>query len=109
MPRNRVRTTDRGVSAQELERASNAVLQGRSIRSVAEEFRVPVASLGRYAKRKRELEENGSNLLPSVGYKSCNTVFNDDQEGMLELYVRKAAALYYGLPPKEVGMHQKHL
>ena len=29
-----------------------------------------------------------------------------EQELSLATYIRRAAALYYGLPPKEVGMHK---
>ncbi|KAL7402336.1 hypothetical protein ABVT39_013405 [Epinephelus coioides] len=52
--------------------------------------------------RKRVLAEQGSNMLPSVGYRSCNAVFTAEQELSLVAYIRNAAALYYGLPPKEV-------
>lgn len=105
MPRFRARTTNRGVPAQVLERASEVVQEGRSIRSVAKEFCIPVPSLARYVKRKRALAEQGSSMLPSVGYRSCNAVFTAEQELRLVAYIRNAAALYYGLPPKEVGMH----
>ncbi|XP_067291829.1 tigger transposable element-derived protein 1-like [Pseudorasbora parva] len=45
MPRFRVRSTDRGVAADLLERASKSVEVGRSIRSAAQELSIPVASL----------------------------------------------------------------
>uniref|UniRef100_A0A672K5C4 HTH psq-type domain-containing protein n=1 Tax=Sinocyclocheilus grahami TaxID=75366 RepID=A0A672K5C4_SINGR len=57
MPRVRIRTTNRGVPAELLERASKVVEEGRSIRSVAEEIHIPVATLTRYVKRKQELAE----------------------------------------------------
>ncbi|KAK0131245.1 hypothetical protein N1851_034067 [Merluccius polli] len=95
MPRVRVRMTNRGVPAQLLERASIQVQkQQTSIRKVAKDMGIPVASLARYLKRKRELTEQG--------YKGCNAVFTAEQELSLATYIRRAAALYYGLPPKEV-------
>ena len=53
MPHVRVRMTNRGVPAQLLERASIQVQkQQRSIRKVAKDMGIPVASLARYLKRK---------------------------------------------------------
>uniref|UniRef100_A0A671MN21 DDE-1 domain-containing protein n=1 Tax=Sinocyclocheilus anshuiensis TaxID=1608454 RepID=A0A671MN21_9TELE len=104
MPRVRIRTTNRGMPAELLEKASKVVEEVRSIRNVAEEFHIPVATLARYVKRKQELAEQGSSMLPSVGYKGSNAVFTSEQELSLVSCVRKAASLYFGLPPKEEGI-----
>lgn len=105
MPCFRVRSTNRGVAADLVERASKSVKEGRSIRIAAQELNIPVASLARYVKKRRDLIEQGSSLMPSVGFKGCNAVFTAEKEIKLVSYVSKAAALYFGLPPKEVGIH----
>lgn len=107
MPRYRARTTNRGVPGYLLETASKVVEEGITIRKVAEKFRIPVPSLARYVKKRRELADEVPGLLPSVGYKGCNAVLTNDQELSLVSYIRTAAALYYGLPPREVGIHSK--
>jgi hypothetical protein len=38
----------------------------------------------------------------NVGYSKSRQVFTDNEETMLSDYLKKAAALYYGLNPKEV-------
>ncbi|CAM4572947.1 unnamed protein product [Leuciscus chuanchicus] len=50
----------------------------------------------------KKLRDKGSSDLPSVGYRSSNRVFSEEQEKVLAEYLTQAADLYYGLAPREV-------
>ncbi|CAM4567893.1 unnamed protein product [Leuciscus chuanchicus] len=50
----------------------------------------------------RKLRDKGSSDLPSVGHRSSNRVFSEEQEKVLAEYLTQAADLYYGLAPREV-------
>ncbi|CAL8275674.1 unnamed protein product [Arctogadus glacialis] len=53
-------------------------------------------------RKKGAMAAQGVTGRPSVGYRGCNAVFTVQQEQSLVAYVKKAAAMYYGLPPKEL-------
>lgn len=74
---------------------------------MVQEFSIPLATLARYVKKKRDLIEQGSSMLPSVVHKGCNAVFTVEYELKLQSYVRKAATLYFWLPPKQVHWSSK--
>ena len=109
MPRSRVRSTNRGVPPEDLERASRSIESGLSYRKVAEIFGIPLSTLGRYMRKKGTMAAQGVTGRPSVGYRECDAVFTVQQEQSLVAYVKKAAAMYYGLPPKEVGQYSTRL
>lgn len=104
MPRVRKRTTERGISQELMERAVNLVIQEqRSIRSVAKDLDICHVSLSRYCKQQKESHKPGSTAVaPTTGYKPHTRVFNDDQELLLETYLKSAADLYYGLTTRDV-------
>lgn len=105
--RNRRRSTSRGVSREVLSLAADEVQRGRSIRSVANSFGICHVTLYRYVTRQRELlEQHGDSSrppLPQVGYSKHRLVFSADQEKLLVNYLTRAAAICFGLSPKEVG------
>ena len=103
MPNIRKRITDRGVPLRMLERASNEVRQGKSVRGVAKTYGICHVTLHRFYKKRQMLESKGSKTLPRVGYWTSKRVFSIEQELLLKDYQVKAADLYYGLSPKEVG------
>ena len=98
MPRNRVRTTDRGKIPQEvMEAAAEEVInRGLSVRSVAKVHGICHVSLHRFCVKKRR------NDNPTVGYHPHNRVFNENQENILADYVKKCADLYYGLSTRDL-------
>ena len=107
MPRERKRVTNRGVTGVPLhilERASNSVREGRSVRAVAIEFAICHTTLFRFHKKRQG--QGHDDTLPGVGYRSSRRVFTDEQEKSLGLYLKKAADLYFGLCPKEVRERQ---
>ena len=56
-----------GVPADLLERASKLVGEGKSIRSIAQEWSIPLATPPGYVKKIRDLTERGSSMSSSVG------------------------------------------
>ncbi|CAL8310737.1 unnamed protein product [Gadus morhua 'NCC'] len=84
-----------------LERASNEVRQGKSVRGVAKTYGICHVTLHRFHKKRQMLESKGSKTLPRVGYWTSKRVFSIEQELLLKDYQVKAADLYYGLSPKE--------
>ena len=100
MPNIRKRITDRGVPLRMLERASNEVRQGKSVRGVAKTYGICHVTLHRFHKKRQMLESKGSKTLPRVGYWTSKRVFSIEQELLLKDYQVKAADLYYGLSPK---------
>ena len=98
MPRNRERRTDRGTSQEVMEAAASAVIDNKSVRSVAKEFGICPVSLYRFYKKIRD------NLSPKTGYNPHNRVFKAHEEEMLTNYVKRTADLYYmGSPAKISG------
>lgn len=87
--------SNRGVPADHLGKASKAAGVGKSIRNMAQEFSIPLATQPCHITKKRDLIEQGSDILTSVGYKGYS-VFTAEQE--LQLQSWEAAALYFGLP-----------
>ncbi|XP_041845662.1 uncharacterized protein LOC121642781 [Melanotaenia boesemani] len=102
MPNIRKRKTDRGVPLFLLERASDEIKQGKSVRGVAKSYGIRHVTLCRFQKKRKKLECQGSNSLPRVGYWTPKRVFSTEQEILLKKYLMEAADLYYGLCPKEV-------
>lgn len=100
--RNRQRTTERGVSRELLEIAARDVERGLSIRGVAKSYSISKTSLARYVQKRRDLKEAGKRELPDVGYARPGQVFSQVQERELRDYLLKAAAIFYGLSPKQV-------
>lgn len=102
MPRVRARTTQRGlVDKQVYERAFFDVRRGESLRRAAEVHGVCHVTLFRYCKRRAEA---GERQTRAPGYRAHNKVFTEEQEKRLQAYVKRAADIYFGLSPKEVGV-----
>ena len=101
MGRSYVRKTDRRQNSPEdvLERAATLVVQkGLSIRGVAKNFGVNYQTLNRFVRMKKE-----GRLGQRMGYQNCGTrVFTDEQESILEGYLKEAAEIFFGLTPKDV-------
>ena len=98
MPNIRKRKTNRGVPFPLLERASNDITQGKSVRSVAKSYGTCHVTLYRFYKKKSQGQTH-----PRVGYWTPKRVFSLEQELLISDYLKQAADLYYGLSPKEVG------
>lgn len=104
MPRQWKRKTDRGVSADILQRAALEVRQGTSVRAVAKAHSICHVTLYRYCKAAERLREEGNSELPHVGYHSSKKVFSGEQEELVAQYLKEAADMYYGLTAREVTM-----
>ena len=106
MPRTRKRTTSRGSTPQSvMETAAHAVVQeGRSIRSVAQEYSICHVSLYRFCKKLRA----DNNVIPKLGYNPHTKVFTNEQESILTTYLKTCGDLYYGLSPKEIKQLAYH-
>ena len=102
MPRVRRRTTSRGlVPAWVYARACSEVNFGSSVRQAALANNINHVTLSRYLKRRAE---DGSEAARSPGYNPHNRVFNAAQEGKVRDYLKRAAAIYFGLTPNEVSV-----
>ena len=75
MPNIRKRITDRGVPLRMLERASNEVRQGKSVRGVAKTYGICHVTLYRFYKKKSQGQTH-----PRVGYWTPKRVFSLEQE-----------------------------
>ncbi|KAK1888610.1 Phosphoglucosamine mutase, partial [Dissostichus eleginoides] len=101
MPNIRKRKTDRGVPLPLLQRASNEVQEGKSVRAVAKSHDICHVTLYRFHKKRLRLESQGSKSPQRVGYWTPKKVFSTEQEILLRDYLMEAADLYYGLSSKE--------
>ena len=104
MPRVRRRTTSRGlVPAWVYARACSEVNSGSSVRQAALANNINHVTFSRYLKRRAE---DGSEAARSPGYnpRTHNRVFNAAQEGKVRDYLKRAAAIYFGLTPNEVSI-----
>lgn len=104
MPRDRKRTTERGVPLLILSLAAAVVSNdGRTVRSVAKQYSICHTTLYRFIK-KRERLSPGEEMR--TGYWTPRRVFSVQQEDSLAEYLKRAADLFYGLSTKEVGMRK---
>lgn len=101
MPRNRTRTTTRGLADQSsYEAAFQDHLQlNLSIRAASKKHNLCHVTLYRYVKKRKN---QPGEILPPVGYRSATQVFSDKEENTLMGFLLKSAELYYGLTPKDV-------
>ena len=102
MPRNRPRTTDRGLDLAMMQRAARSVEKGHSIRSIAKDFNINHVSLYRFIQKKKAHDEGRLASPPSVGYNSHNRVFSPKLEEKLCQYILESSDIYYGLSPKDI-------
>lgn len=79
-----------------MQRAADAVMGGRKLKTVARELDICHTTLQRYVKKLR------SGLTPEVGYKS-RVVFNEEQETLLSSYIRKALLFTLVFSQKKFG------
>ncbi|KAI9534915.1 hypothetical protein NQZ68_010301 [Dissostichus eleginoides] len=109
MPNIRKRKTDRGVPLPLLQRASNEVQEGKSVRAVAKSHDICHVTLYRFHKKRLRLESQGSKSPQRVGYWTPKKVFSTEQEMLLRDYLMEAADLYYGLTlsSKECGKRMR--
>ena len=100
MLRKYKRRTERGkFTAADLQDAARKVNKNkRSIRSVAKEAGICHVTLNRYIKKHRD----GISSSISSHNTESEQVFSEAQESELELYIKKAADIYFGLSPKDV-------
>ncbi|GAA6106499.1 histone-lysine N-methyltransferase PRDM9-like isoform X1 [Tachysurus ichikawai] len=96
MPNIRKRKTDRGVPFPVLERASDEIRQGKSVRGVAKSYGICHVTLHRFHKKRSQ----GSKTLSRVGNWTPKRVFT--LELLLRDYLMQAVDLYYGLSSNEV-------
>jgi len=112
MVRYRQRTTKRGcIPPSIMLIAVKEALDGHlSVRAVGHKYGIDHATLSRYCKKYKKISqpadtsmsEAGVGLPMTVGYSKSRQVLTDEDEKLLEEYVKKAASLYYGLSPKEI-------
>lgn len=100
MPRKYIRKTDRRKNSPKdvLLQASHAVINGGvSIRSAAKEQTLNYQTLNRFVRKKKV------GIDPDMGYQhSGSRVFTDEQEELLEAYIKEASEVFFGLTPREV-------
>ncbi|XP_063731553.1 uncharacterized protein LOC134859146 [Eleginops maclovinus] len=100
MPRDRKRTTDRGVPLPIMSLAAATVTnERRTVRSVAKQYSICHTTLYRFMKKRERL---GPGEEMRTGYWTPRRVFSAEQEDSLADYLRRAADLFYGLSTKEV-------
>lgn len=100
MPRKYDRKTSRAkVPHDHIKKGIEDVLTyGKSIRSVANELGLPATTFCRYIKQAKKDVKS-----VHIGYEGNKpTIFSTDQEATLVQYLKTAANIYFGLPPKEV-------
>ncbi|XP_016659302.1 uncharacterized protein LOC107883579 [Acyrthosiphon pisum] len=104
MPRNRVKSTNRGTTSERtMQKAALLCLDNlMSEQSAATKFNICHASLTRYMEKFKRHRGTGS-CLPKFGHRSHNKIFNDFQEKQLADYVRISADMYFGLNSKNIG------
>lgn len=92
------RKTDRGkVPFDVISSAARQVIdEDRKIRSVAKDYGICHVTLYRFVKKMK----TKSNL--SYGYRGNRQIFTVEQERLLAEYVKIAAAIYFGLNPRDV-------
>lgn len=85
-------------AAQALQRQENRP----SLREAAAEFNVHYKALERFVKKHtpEEIASGTSNI--TFGHSLDNRVFNDNEESLLEQYLKQASDIYFGLSPKEM-------
>jgi len=111
MVRSRKRKTTRGETPPDVMlSAVKEALEGKlSVRAVGHKYDIDHATLLRYCNKYKSarLQSTSSDEadVPQnfvVGYSKPMKVFMEEEEKLLEDYLKKAAALYYGLNPTEV-------
>ena len=111
MVRSRKRKTTRGgtPSAVMLSAVKEALEGQLSVRAVGRKYDIDHATLIRYCNKYKytELQSTSSGEVDvpqnfTVGYSKPMKVFTEEEEKLLEDYLKKAATLYYGLNPTEV-------
>ncbi|KAI9520147.1 hypothetical protein NQZ68_020041 [Dissostichus eleginoides] len=78
---------DRGVPLPLLQRASNEVQEGKSVRAVAKSHDICHVTLYRFHKKRLRLESQGSKSPQRVGYWTPKKVFSTEQEMLLRDYL----------------------
>ncbi|KAL4100747.1 hypothetical protein QTP88_020779 [Uroleucon formosanum] len=103
MPRNRVKTTNRGTTSERtMQEAAILCLDNHmSERSAAKKFNICHVSLNRYIKKFKLHRETGI-CLPAFGYRPHNKIFDDFQEKQLVDYVKFSADMYFGYNSKNI-------
>ena len=105
MPRIRKRTTSRGlVPPAVYARACSEVNLGSSVRQAALANNISHVTLSRFLKRRAE---EGKEVARPPGYNPHNRVFTTEQEGKVRDYLKRAAAIYFGLTPTEVSVGKR--
>lgn len=104
MPRTRVRTTTRGLTATSVYECAAEDVENYniSVRAAAKKHNVCHVTLHRYIKKKEKYESDDSTLMPHVGYRSVKRVFSDEQEKIIAEYVINASDIFHGLCPKDI-------
>ena len=107
MVRSRQRTTKRGGTPPDIMlTAVKEALEGHlSVRAVGRKYDIDHATLLRYCKKYAQpssTDEVGVRNDFNVGYSKPRQIFTQDEENLLEAYVKKAASLYFGLNPKDI-------
>jgi len=99
MPRQRIRTTERGTTDTEVYRkaAEEHFKDGAKIRSLAKKYNVCHVTLYRYIKKVK-----AGNTSAVVGYRCVNRVFTNNEESNLRDYLIECSAVYFGLSPSAV-------
>ncbi|KAK4883360.1 hypothetical protein RN001_006679 [Aquatica leii] len=105
MVRTYKRKTDRSTpSSDVLLRAARTVKDNNhliSIRQAVKDFNVHYRTLARYCqKTANEVLANGISNV-QMRYKSPRQIFNAEEELQLEIYIKKACDIYFGLTPTE--------
>ena len=81
MPRKYVRKTNRGASAEDLQKARERVLEGCSVRAAANDLNVARVTLKRYIDKCNKRKSQQQNEV--FGYENCkvkNMIFSSEME-----------------------------
>ena len=88
MPRKYQRRSKRGeISKETLEKASQLINRGESVRKAAQLFDIPRTTLRNYISRSK----------PTVGYSKHRMFFSEEQEQEMARYLIDASNIYFGL------------
>lgn len=106
MVRNYIKKTNRTpVDIEAMLKAAQVLqqLENRpSLRQAAADFNVNYKALERFVKKHSPEEIASGTSNTTFGHSLDNRVFNDDEENLLEQYLKQASDIYFGLAPKEV-------
>lgn len=100
MPRFPERKTNKGsFKSENMREAVDLVIGGKSIRSVAKDKGLAVATLARYVTKQKAHPEENIRTVPNYGVRK---IFSSEQENTLVDYILTCSKMFYGLSMMDI-------